>query len=144
MSTDISESSSLDLNEEVIASESCDIGEDCQELFQLERSGDQLLSELAMAPSADKSAAEINLRELDTEIRDMINDLSPLAITQGTAPRMERKLDKIEEAKNNFRKAVRTHLAMFDSELESTEKAAWESDLTSILNAVQVHGTLVL
>ena len=158
MSTDISEPCeisylgginssqlSLDLNEAVIASESCDIGEHCQEQFQLERSGDQLLSDPAMAPpSAERSDAESSLRELDTQVRDMISDLSPTFITQGSAPHMERDLDKIAEVRDKFRKAVRVHLTQFDSELESTEKAAWESDLASILHAVQFHKHLVL
>ena len=151
VSTDISEPSdtsngrfsssqvSLDLNDGILVS---DIVE--EEQFQLERSADQQYSCPAMAPSQDRTAAENSLRLLDTKVRDMCNDLLPTFITNGTAPVMDRELDKIAAVRDDFRNKVRWLLTSFADELSSPEKTQWQADLDSTLQVVQAHKFQVL
>ena len=93
---------------------------------------------------SSKEEAESRLRDLDVKVRDMCEDLPADMITELSAPLMQGELDKIAVVRDEYRKEVRAFLSQFTNELVSTEKSAWEADLTSLLNIVKTHKFRVL
>ena len=60
--------------------------------------------------SSEKDAAEDKLMKLEAMVRTMCRDLDPGFITKDDAPFIDSQLDDISDAKDMFRKAVRTYL----------------------------------
>ena len=143
MSTDISElgseegpnpsETSFNLNAAVV---------DVSQVFQLDQNFE--MTNQDVENMSGKEEAESKLRDLDTKVRDMCDDLPADLITELSAPLMQGELDKIAVVRDEYRRAVRAFLSEFASELVSTEKNAWEADLTSLLNTVKSHKFTVL
>ena len=144
VSTDISElgsevegpnpsETSLNLNAAVV---------DVSQVFQFDQNLEMTNEE--MENMSGKKEAESGLRDLDMKVRDMCEDLPADLISELSAPLMQQELDKIAVVRDEYRRAVRTFLSQFASELVATEKNAWEADLTSLLNTVKSHKFKVL
>ena len=73
---------------------------------------------------SERTTAEANLRSLDIKVRDMCEMLDPALIDQHYALSVHSELEKIIEALDKYKAAVRQFLSDFDSELVETETAA--------------------
>ena len=101
---------------------------------------------LLQTPGRDMAllAAEENIRDLETTVRDMCYDLNPALITVGRVPNMKEEIQEINEARNDYRKAVRKFLKDFNSELTSPQSLQWETDMTAVVNLVNQHKSDVM
>ena len=72
-------------------------------------------------------------------MRDMCSDLDPDLITVGSAPSMKEELQAINDARNEYRSAVRKFMKDYSSSLLSSEKAQWEADMQSVMSLVNQH-----
>ena len=73
-------------------------------------------------PDMVTKATMESLREQGSSVRDMVSDLDPDMITSDTAPNMKEELEKINDARNKFRSAVRKFLVEQTDSLSSPEK----------------------
>ena len=85
-----------------------------------------------------------SLKEKQTAVEDMCDDLDPNLITSNSASAMEREIEKIEVGRNNYRNAVRQFLQDFDGVLTDPEKEQWKSVMKSTVNKVNTHKMTVL
>ena len=86
------------------------------------------------SPDMEAEAAGQALRDKEERVRDMCLDLDPDLITVGTAPHMKEELQAINEARNEYRSAIRKFIKDNSNSLLSSEKAQWEADMQSVVN----------
>ena len=94
--------------------------------------------------AGSKESEEAHIKALDMKVRDLCDDLDPNLISEHSAPSMNRELDKISDAKDSYRQAVRNYLTNFSDHISLPEKAQWEADLASTLKLVKEHKFKVL
>ena len=85
------------------------------------------------------SAIKSDLLEQKTDVEDMVSDCNPELITADTAPSMKEELEKINAARNEYRKAVRKVIADTATPIEASQKQQLESDLASVVKLVNEH-----
>ena len=93
---------------------------------------------MTMSPS-QKSAAVINLRQLETKVKVMCRNLSPGSITKETAPSMKAEVKRISAAKDVFRNAVRAFLIKFGSLISEEERLQWEANMAATVKLAIEH-----
>ena len=69
----------------------------------------------------------------------MVSNCDPELITADTAPSMKEELEKINAARNEYRKAVRKVIADTATPIEASQKQQLESDLASVVKLVNEH-----
>ena len=91
-----------------------------------------------------RTTTESNLRSLDTKVRDLCDELDPACIDEHSAPSMDRELEKISDAKDIYRDAVRKFLQDYATELIDAEVEAWKADIIAVVEIVKRNKFAVL
>ena len=85
----------------------------------------------------DRNAIMNTLRAMETKVRDMCEELDPDLIDEFSALSMDNELQKINEAKDKYRDAVRNFLTDFSGEVVDTERDAWNAEVKSLVDDVK-------
>ena len=139
VSTDISELENLsELNGSEFSLDLFERGQlNSTQSSQLDSPATQQVTVTAITMS-ERTTAEANLRSLDIKVMDMCEMLDPALIDQHYALSVHSELEKIIEALDKYKAAVRQFLSDFDSDLVETETAAWNADVVVVFELVLV------
>ena len=124
---------------QLVSTEVSDIEDISLEIASISPEVSVLNQGLHDTPDIVMKATMESLREQGSSVRDMVSDLDPAMITTDTAPCMKEELEKINHARNKFRKAVRKFLLEHSDSLSSPEKLQWEADMSSVVSLVNQH-----